>query len=254
MYLALSLLLAGCAFELPENLSTIENPQESTTASPVNSVLATIDNAEGTVQLMVEGNEQLTGAVAEITGDTVTHIGGQIIQSNHNVADWGGDPEGAYFFDGSYNITGSKLLQTRFCFTRTQPQNFDPLSCGVNFYDLIMKVEGFAYTGACVLYGKELKAIEAEGIVSFLIFPISEEMKTVCGADMITLSCSVEKKCDIAVTWTGTEFSVESTGTISECMVMTEVGENKYVVNSQEPGTHYMISIKKEPIFLPVAK
>lgn len=252
LILVSTIFLSGCSFTVPDHTIPQETTQATIAPSSNDSVLISIENAEGTVELMVEDNDHFAGAKAEITGDTITQTGDQIIQSKHSVADWGGDPDGAYFFDGSYSVTGPELLESRFCFTPTQPQNFDPLSCSVNFYDLIMEVGGLHYSEASISYCRQMSAIGAEGTVSFGLFPISDEMQATFGVELVTLSCTVEQNCDIKLSLNGSLLVVEATSKISQCVIMSDCGDNGYIASADKEAMGYTISIAGPPRISPI--
>lgn len=247
------MLISGCSFTPPDKETEPGTTStESTGATIEGNVLVSIGHAEGTIELAVENNDFFEDSKAEITGETITQTGNQIVHGKHNVADWGAGLDGAHFFDGSYNVAGPNLNDSRFRFIPTRKQDFNPLSCGVNYYDLILKVEGFTYTEASVLYGKEMCAYGAENTVSFLIFPISEAMKETFCADLITISCSVNAVSDVSLTLSGATLNITSTSTIEECMVMTEADGEGFIKNANTPACGYQISIENEPEIIPM--
>lgn len=241
------LLLTGCTFSIPEDLAVTVAPQETTSPSIGNSVMVDIENAEGTIVLTVNDNETFAGMSASITGSSITQDNGSIIDSIHSVADWGPGANDAYFFDGSYIVTGSNLDQSRFCFETTSSQWYDPLSCGINFYDLIMTAEGFAYSKASLVYSKEISVSGAEGTVSFIILPLSKEQKNAFTVNLFAFSCTANADTDIVLTWNGTNFEVNASKNISDCVSMIETDTQKLSVSSDAPGTSFTITIGETP-------
>lgn len=203
--------------------------------------------------LTIEDNDSYADMKAEITGNSVAQTGGSIIEDSLSVSDWGTGANGAHFFDGSYIVNGPDLMQSRFCFETTLPQRFDPLSCGINSYDLIMTAEGFAYSKASMIYSKEISVSGAEGTISFIIFPLSKEQKNTFAVNMFTFSCTADADTDIVLTWNGLNFEVKATKSVSDCMAMIETETQKFSVSSETPGTSFMVTIGDTPEIIATA-
>lgn len=247
LLLAGTLIFSGCAFSVPVATETDTGTSATTSDEREERATVQLENAEGSMVLSIDDNDQFKGMTAKIMGSSVIQDEGEVIDEVLTVTDWGTGSNGSRFFDGMYSVRGPGLKQSRFSISTIFPQRYDPLICRINYYDLIMAAEGFTFAKASFLYDKEIAVSGAEGTISFTFYPISQEMSNTYNFKIFTFSCTAETEADLTLSWDGTAFQLVSSSSVSNCILLLETNEQKLSASSDASGQYFNITIGNEP-------
>lgn len=224
--------LAGCGVNDKDN----QYPSEDN----IQKVMVSIEDAEMPVYLTVENLPAFEGKKDMINGSHIKSNEKGSISKMNTCADFGS------VFSGTYEVSGEHLEDAVFCF-KPYPQKLEPITCGINFYDLIMDGAALDCKSIAVTYGKsvELKAVNGEFKIFFYI--LSEKCEMQFGQSMITVSGSLSESGTVKLSWDGTKFTLVSDKTIADCKAVTEVSNRseQYSADADICGTAFEIAVEE---------
>ncbi len=234
VFVILSLLLcasalAGCA---------VRNSKPVTAEKNIQRVLADLENAELPVYLTVEKLPAFEGKKDMINASKVTGSEKGAIAKVNTCADFG------TVFSGTYEVTGEHLEKAAFCF-KPSKQKLEPITCGVNYYDLIMDGTAIDCGSIAVTYGKSVELQAVNGDFKIFIFTLSDACPMQFGQAMITVSGSLAEPGAVNLSWDGTKFTLASDKAIADCKAVTEAADRsaKYSADADVCGTAFEITV-----------
>ena len=224
--------MAGCT-NSSENTHT---PTES--GVNIQHVMLGIDEAENAVSVTVENCAELEGREDMIRGTTVLgNINGSFAEV-FSCSDFG-----TAFF-GSYDVTAEHLENATFCFGVSK-QEYAPITCGVNYYDLMMDGTATDCKSIRITYSKSVELLDVTGDFSIFLFPLSDDCPMQVGQSMITVSGSIADTGNVALNWNGEKFILEADAEITNCKVVTEVSDctEQFTDEADAAGQVFQITV-----------
>ena len=230
--------LSGCT--LNPLLTVPENANESESAEANAEVLLQIDHADGPVTISTEGSGEFEGCEDTIQGSKITHNGTTpLVAGVSTCADFGDH------FGGSYSVFGNENTLKNTIFRFAPPEQRDEaISCGVNYFDLIMRGDVLKCESVRILYGKQMILEQVSGEFSMMVFPLSDHCPLQFSAQMFTLNGSVEGIGTVSLVWDKDHFLLESEQPFSALEITT--GSANHIEEQTvyaEGGTSYEIRI-----------
>lgn len=234
LFIILSLLLcvaalAGCA---------VKDDKPNTAEENIQRVMVSLDDAEMPVYLTVENLPAFEGKKDMINASHVMSNEKGAIAKVNTCADFGS------VFSGTYEVTGEHLEKATFCF-KPYKQKLEPITCGINYYDLMMDGTAIDCDSIAVTYGKSvvMKAVNSD--FEIFIYTLSEDCEMQFGQSMITVSGSLAEPGTVDLSWDGTKFTLASDKTIADCKAVTEVSDRteQYTADADIYGTAFEITV-----------
>lgn len=188
-------LLSGCVFPIG-NVTTVE-PVDN---HEVTVMQLTLEKAENPVKVHIKGSEDFEGLKDIINGSTVARMGDKhLISEVLRCADFGDH------YGGSYTVKGNHLENTTVCF-QTRAQEWGPITCGVNYYDLIVEASAMTCDEVHIAYGNEVTMTKVSGDFSIFLFTLSESSPMQFGAEMMEVFGTAEEGTTLSLTWDAEQF------------------------------------------------
>lgn len=239
MILALTaamLLHTGCARDAAQMGDDLIKEYGGNVQSEESEAILLIGKAENEVLVTVEENEKFESCWDTVLGAEVTHSGSGIIHEVFSCADFGSN------FDGTYSVIGQNLKKSVFCF-KAAPQKYDPISCGVNYYDSILQGSAYDCGKIKIRYGESVVLEAVKGEFELYFFTLSASCPMQFGADMLTVSGSTEEYATVSLSWDGEAFFLVSDKEIMSCAVKTESAD-RTVENTAEADSGFRYTIR----------
>lgn len=224
--------MAGCTNSSENTLTPTESGVN------IQHVMLGINEAENAVSVTVENCAELEGRENMIRGTTVLgNINGSFAEV-FSCSDFG-----TAFF-GSYDVTAEHLENATFCFGVSK-QEYAPITCGVNYYDLMMDGTATDCKSIRITYSKSVELLDVTGDFSIFLFPLSEDCPMQFGQSMITVSGSIADTGNVALNWNGDKFILEADTQISSCKAVTETSNRteEFTAESGADGTVFQITV-----------
>lgn len=201
-----------------------------------------INNSENPVVLSVYNCEELEGREDTIKGsEIISNEKGNIVEVS-TCSDFGDS------FNGTYNLAAKGLKNSTICFdVDKQVDEFldRPVTCGVNYYDLVM--DGIAKDADKILitYGKNIELQGVTGDFSAFVYVLSKDSQLQFGQSMITVSGTVENTGNVALEWNGESFVLSANTEITNCKAVTENNERteEFVDEADGARTAFEITV-----------
>lgn len=224
--------MAGCTSS-PEST----NPPTETGVN-IRHVMLSIDEAENAVALTVENCAELKGRKDMIRGTTVLGNEKGGISQVFSCSDFGT----AYF--GSYDVTAEHLENATFCFGVSE-QEYAPITCGVNYYDLVMDGTAMDCESIRITYCKSVELQGVTGDFTIYLFLLSDDCPMQFGQAMITVSGSVADTANVSLVWDGEKFTLEADAEITNCKAVTENSDRteSFTAEAEAGGTAFQIVV-----------
>lgn len=224
--------LTGCTI-FSENTNDPTEPEVN-----IQHVMLSIDEAENPVFVTVENCAELEGRKDMIRGSTVFGNDSGSIAEVFSCSDFG-----TAFF-GSYDVTAEHLENATFCFGVSK-QEYAPITCGVNYYDLIMDGTAMDCESIRITYSKSVELHGVTGDFSVFLFPLSDDCPMQFGQSMITVSGTLAETGNVALNWDGEKFTLEADTQISSCKAVTETSNRteKFTDEAGADGAVFQITV-----------
>ncbi len=223
---------AGCGQQSGE----LDNPSE--TEQNIQHISLSIDEAENPVYVSVENCAELEGRKDMIRGSKVFSNEKGSIAEVFSCSDFG-----TAFF-GSYDVSAVDLDKGTICFD-VQKQRYANISCGVNYYDLIMDGEVKDCDSIRVTYNKNVELRGVTGDFSIFIFTLSDRCPMQFGQAMITVSGTIAETGNVELTWDGERFTLKADTEITNCKAVTEISNRteEFIDEAESSGTMFEITV-----------
>ena len=208
----------------------------------IQNVSISIDNAENPVVLSVYNCEELEGKKDTIKGSEVTsNEKGNIIEVSSS-SDFGDS------FSGSYKAAANGLKNYKICFdVDKQVDEFwdRPVTCGVNYYDLVMNGAAKDADKILISYGKSIELQGVTGDFSAFVYVLSEDSSLQFGQSIITVSGTLEKTGNVTLECNGEKFILSANTEITNCKAVTENNERteEFVDEADGARTAFEITV-----------
>lgn len=202
-------LLSGCVFPIGNVTEPVDNHE-------ITVMQLTLEKAENPVCVRIDGSTEFEGLRDYINGSTVARMGARpIISEVLRCADFGDH------YGGSYTVKGNHLEDTTVCF-QTRAQEWEPITCGVNYYDLIVEASAKTCDEIHIAYGNEVTMTKVSGDFSIFLFTLSESSPMQVGVQMMEVSGTAEEGTTLSLIWDGTQFQLTADKALAAVRVVAE--------------------------------
>lgn len=233
-------LLTAAALCVPLLSGCMISDEPVTSVGPVDTHEVTVmqlilEKAENPVCVRIDGSEEFEGLKDYINGSTVAQMGDrQLISEVLRCADFGDH------YGGSCTVRGNQLEDATVCFL-TQPQEWEPIACGVNYYDLIVEASAMNCEEVHIAYGNEVTMTKVSGDFSIFLFTLSERSPMQFGAEMMEVSGTAEEGTTLSLTWDGEQFRLTADKALTAVRVVAEPYDEELLqaLNLPESNTAY---------------
>lgn len=139
---------------------------------------------------------------------------------------------------------GNHLEKATVCFDVT-PQLYSPLTCGVNYYDLIMNGTAVKCGRIEITYGEKITISGLIGDFSMFLFTLSDNCPMQFGCDMITISGVADSKSTVSLSWDGKTFILDADQQLTAVTVKAEPSDRKtnQIAECGDTAKNYRIKI-----------
>lgn len=224
--------LAGCGLQSGEP----DTPSE--TEKNIQHISLSIDEAENPVFVTVENCAELEGRKDMIRGSKVFSNEKGSIAEVFSCSDFG-----TAFF-GSYDVSAEHLENATVCFGVSK-QRYADITCGVNYYDLIMDGSAKDCDSIRITYNKSVELQGVTGDFSVFLFTLSDRCPMQFDQAMITVSGTLAETGNVALTWDGERFTLKADTEITNCKAVTEISERteEFIDEAETGGTVFEITV-----------
>lgn len=235
---------AGCADK--DGVADTTKQEQTTTKVPdtkeESSVSLTVKDAYNPIRVTLSGSEQLDSCTATLSSKGVCNENGQLISEATSFSDLDG------IFEGNFSVHGYGVKEATYTF-EVSAQEFDPVFCGVNYYNCIMEAGAKDCRTILVRYCDCVELCDVQGDFEIRIFVYGENCSMQFGCPKLIVKGSVAERCNISLTYHNGTFHFASDSTITDCCVQTvnaDLSSCEY--QSETENTEYLIDLSDEQV------